>query len=595
MAVEIKVKIDGVEYTEDQLKKMAKAAGDAKDKVEDLGDETKKAGKEATIFDDIKDRFKSMKDGVMKVVRSFKTLKGAIAATGIGALIIAIGSLVAYFKTSEEGSRKLAIATETLSLLFGQLTEYAASLGEKLVNAFKNPKEALLNFGRLIVDNIIERFKSAMEVVGSLGSALVNLFKGNFKEAKKDVANAGKEMVDVFTGVDNSVEKIAETGKKVFKEVKKAVKEATETATTLVDATRAIRDQQQKLVVDNANLNKELEEQKKIAEDTTRSYDERKAALERVGETQVKLAKNVADQAKAQENLLKLQIQNESNYEKREELETQLAEATAARIESETALSIVELEASKLGAELDLEELDRKRAIQDQIDGLRLQNIQDQREKALEELRIAEEAAMNELTLLRATEEEKAKVRGEFAKIREQINRDASVAEAENAAATLGTIANGFEEGTAAFKAFKVAETTMSTYAAAQKAYESASAIPGVGFILGPAAAAAAVASGLKTVQTIMSTQVPQYAMGGLINGPSHSNGGTLIEAEGGEYIINKYAMRQPGVAQLAESLNNTSSPKGGGQGVPIKTYVVASEMTNQQEADTKLKNLSRL
>ena len=595
--VEIKVKIDGVEYTQDQLKDLAKGAEKAGNKVEDLGKKTKEAGEEATIFDDIKGKFSDMTGGIRKVIGSFKTLKGAIAATGVGALVVALGSLIAYFKSSEEGSRKLAIATEALSLLFGRLLELASGVGEKLVAAFKNPKQALLDFGQLVVDNIIERFKSAMEVVGSLGSALVNLFKGNFKQAKADVANAGKEMVDVFTGVDNSVEKIAETGKKVFKEVKKAVEEAVETATTLVDATRGIRDEQQRLIVENANLNKELEEQRKIAEDTTRTYDERKAALERVGEVQVQLAQNVANQAKAEEDLLKLQIENANTYEEREELETQLAEATAARIESQTALSIVELEASKLATELDLEELDRKTAINDTITGLRLANIQDAREKAFEELRIAEEQALAELDLLKATEEEKQAVRDEFAKARGQLNQESSQAELDLTAQTLGGIGDQFEEGSLAFKAFKSAETIISTFTGAQKAYEATVGIPVIGPALAPAAAAAAVAAGFKSLQAIAGTDIPQYAFGGPIGGPAHSAGGTMINAEGGEFMINKYAMRQPGVAQIAEALNGVATPSSqSGSGMaPIKTYVVESEMTTAQEATQKIKNLARL
>ena len=34
-----------------------------------------------------------------------------------------------------------------------------------------------------------------------------------------------------------------------------------------------------------------------------------------------------------------------------------------------------------------------------------------------------------------------------------------------------------------------------------------------------------------------------KYVVGGNINGPSHDNGGVIIEAEGGEYIINKKAV----------------------------------------------------
>ena len=595
--VEIKVKIDGVEYTQEQLKGIAKGAKEAGISMDDLGDKTKKAGEEGTALGMLKGKLNGIIGPIKGVVAGMKTLKGALISTGIGALVVALGSLAAYFTSTEEGSKKLAIATETLSILWGKFVDTAAELGEALVNAFENPKQALLDFGKLLVDNIIERFRSALEVVGFLGEALMNVFKGDFTAAMESVKNAGSELVDVFTGVDDSVGKIAEVSVKVFTEVKKAVKEATETATTFVEATRAIRDQQQKLIVENANLNKQLEEQKKIAEDTTRTYDERKEALERVGETQIKLAENLAKQATAEENLIKLQIQNEGNYEKREELETQLAEATAARIESETALSIVELEASKLSTELDLEELDRKTAINDTIVGLRLANIQDAREKAFEELRIAEEAALAELTLLKATEAEKQEVRDEFAKARTQLNKETTANELALTQDAFATLSGAFAEGTQAFKIFKSAEVAISTYSAAQKAYESAVGIPVIGPALAPAVAAAAVASGLATLAKINTTEVPQMAFGGPIGGVPHSAGGTMINAEAGEFMINKYAMRQPGVGQIAEALNGVATPdrQGGNALAPIKTYVVDSEMTSAQEATQKIKNLARL
>ena len=137
--VEIKVKIDGVEYTQEQLKDLANGAKKAGEGMEDLGDKTKKAGEEATIFGDIKKKFSDMTGGIMKVVRSFKTLRGAIAATGIGLLVTALASLIEYFRSSEEGSRKFAIATEALKILFGKLSEAAQLIGEKIMWMFENP------------------------------------------------------------------------------------------------------------------------------------------------------------------------------------------------------------------------------------------------------------------------------------------------------------------------------------------------------------------------------------------------------------------------------------------------------------------------
>ena len=576
--ITLEFEVDGLDGSVKNIKQFGKA-------VEDAGEKTKKAGEEATIFGDLKGKFSGMLAPIKKVITSMKTLKGAIASTGIGLLVVALGTLVAYFKNSEEGSKKLAIAMETLSLLTGQLTDFAASLGEKLVNAFKNPKQALLDFGKLLVNQIVERVKSALEVVGFLGKALMKVFTGDFKGAKEAVVEAGKEMVDVLTGVDDSAVKIAETSVKVFKTVKKAVEEATVTATKLVDAQRAIRDQQQKLIVENAELNQELERQRKIAEDTTLTYDERAEALEKVGETQIKLAQNVAAQAKAEEDLLKLQIANEGNYEKREELETQLAEATAARIEAQTALNTVEQEAAKLGRELELEELDRKRSIRDLIEELNQEELDNAFEQARQELAIAERQAMEELELLKATDEEKlqaaegfakqrSKIAEEEAKFREELEKKVADANLAVAGEALGAVANLLGENSKAAKAFAVAQTTIQTYQAAQAAYAS-QLIPGdpTSPVRAAIAAGVAVASGLANVRSILKTDP---------NGTSGAPSKPTVPTFNPEGAINIGGAQQVNTATLE-------------QPQVVKAYVVSSDMTSAQEADKKINDLAKL
>jgi hypothetical protein len=53
-------------------------------------------------------------------------------------------------------------------------------------------------------------------------------------------------------------------------------------------------------------------------------------------------------------------------------------------------------------------------------------------------------------------------------------------------------------------------------------------------------AAAAAGVAGAAQIAIISSTQPPKFADGGMVGGQLHSNGGTLIEAERGEYVINR-------------------------------------------------------
>lgn len=570
-----------IEKDTEQATKEAKKLGD---NLEDVGEKTKEAGKEATIFDDVKGKFKDLTAGLRKVVASFKTLKGAIAATGIGALLIAFTSLIAYFKSSEEGSKKFAIALETVKLLFNDLIEFASSLGEGIVNAFKNPKQALIDFKDAFVANIVERFNSFLDTLGFIASSVKKVFKGDFTGALEDVKNAGKEMVDVFTGVPNTLDKVAEVGVKTFKRVKEAVEEAVVVATTLIDAQRALRDTQQELIVQNAQLNKSLEEQRKIAEDTTLDYETRKAALEEVNNIQLQLAQNVANEAKQVEDLLKLQIQNAATYEEREELETQLAEATAARIEAETTLQTVQQESGKLNRELDLEELDRKRSIQDMINALELEGIENEFERARQELDIQEQAALQELDLLKATEEEKQAVRDAYQSKREQLSKEESeynkaLAQAENnakldiAKQAFGAIASLVGEQSGVGKAAAIAAATIDTYQAANNALANTPLPPPFPQI----AAGAAIVAGLANVRSILQTEVPgENGTGGTAPGvstPSGPNFGRIGGFEGPS--IDASQLRQ--IPQVT-----AKEPT-------VKAYVLAGSVTSAQEADAKL------
>jgi hypothetical protein len=585
MAKEIKIKftIDGIENEVDNLKDFEKA-------MEKAGKETKKTAEEATIFSDIKDKFNNLTAPIKKVILSMKTLKGAIAATGIGLLIAAFASLIAYFKSSEEGSRKLAIATETLSLLFGKLMEFASGLGASLVSIFENPKQAVKDLGEAVKNNIIERFNSLLEVLGFVGSALKKFFSGDFKGALQDVKEAGTEMVDVFTGVDGTIQKIADTGVRVFNSIKKAVQDAVDTAGKLVDAQRALRNQQQFLIVQNAQLNKELEEQKKIAEDTSLTYEERDKALIKVGETQVKLAKNVEAQAAAEESLLRLQIASANTYEQREELETSLAEAVASRIEAQTALSIVELEAQKLRRELELEELDRKRSIRDILADAAEKDIEDQFDKARRELEIAEAAALEELDMLKANDDEKLALAQSFADKKSAIDeaqadyemllqKQVNEANLEQLSSALGAVSGLLGENSKAAKAFAVAQTTIDTYIGAQKAYTS-QLVPGdvTSPIRAAVAAGVAVATGIANVRAILKTNP-----GGAASTPTKPSVPTF----------NPATYNNEGVG--GQTAGDTITLSQQGTQTVVKAYVVASDVTSQQEANKRIDDLTRL
>lgn len=102
-------------------------------------------------------------------------------------------------------------------------------------------------------------------------------------------------------------------------------------------------------------------------------------------------------------------------------------------------------------------------------------------------------------------------------------------------------------------------------------------------------------------------------ARGGYIDGPRHAQGGTLIEAEGGEAVMTRGAvsMFRPILSMMNEAGGGTSfnknlmvtandaplTTKPAEQMAPtiVKTYVVSNELTSEQEKLARLKNLSTL
>jgi hypothetical protein len=71
---------------------------------------------------------------VTGVSGTFKVLKAAIASTGIGALVIALGSLVAYFTKTEEGGDRLAKIMRVVGAVFDEFVKTLAKAGEFLVD-----------------------------------------------------------------------------------------------------------------------------------------------------------------------------------------------------------------------------------------------------------------------------------------------------------------------------------------------------------------------------------------------------------------------------------------------------------------------------
>ena len=79
-------------------------------------------------------KFKALTSTLGSVAGGFKTVGLAIAATGLGALLIAIIAVKQAFTSSEAGQNKWTQITETLGIIVGKVTDVIAGLGDIIIN-----------------------------------------------------------------------------------------------------------------------------------------------------------------------------------------------------------------------------------------------------------------------------------------------------------------------------------------------------------------------------------------------------------------------------------------------------------------------------
>ena len=270
-------------------------------------------------------RFSALKTNVLGVVKSFKSLRVAIIASGIGALVLAVVALGQAFTRSEAGQNKFAKILGVIGSITGNLLDLLADLGEKLISVFTNPKEAIMSFVKLIRDNVVNRFEGLLELIPQLGKAINLLFKGEFSAAGKVATNAvGK----VVLGVEDVVEKTqqaTEATKDFIKELEREAKTAAEIADKRAKADKIERAN----TVERAKADREIADLRFKAEqrdlftatERIKFLEDASALEEKITNQEIKAAR-LRFEAKSEEN--KLTKSTTEDFNEQAQLEAQL-------------------------------------------------------------------------------------------------------------------------------------------------------------------------------------------------------------------------------------------------------------------------------
>jgi hypothetical protein len=499
----------------------------------------------------------NVKSNIGEVSKDAAGLAGEFKVMGVSLNSVKAG-FIAAGRTA-----KASFATMKAGLISTGIGAFVILIGS-LVTYFKNTKRG--------ADTLAQGFAAIGAVVSVLtdriskvGEAISFVFSGKWKEA-------GEALKGTFSGLADEVAREA----KAMADLKRRTQE--------------LRDADNEFMVQKAKTRQEIERARLIAEDETKSAEERLDNLKKA----LELEKQTTEQevALAKERV-EIQEQEMALSENMAEDEEKLAQLKARLIETETA-SIkmrrrVIMEVNALEREIHSAEMTRKKEIQkaiddeikareklakekldavikfrekqftvqQQIDLMEEENQFEKNRKMLMQQKVAENRSLNSMKL---DEAEKLALLETINKkyeilFRQNVENEKAARE-ENKLNTLSAVTSlaGALQGLAGEnKTLSAATAIIDTYVGANKALAQ-------GGILGALAAAGVIATGLANVRAIYQTDVGTGAGGTVTATPSATPQTPSPEMVSGAFTL------------------------GGGQAPePARAYVVSDDITNNQ------------
>lgn len=307
------------------------------DKQKEVSDGAKEIKKDYSGLTDVADRFtgglfsgftKGV-EAIRKGVVGLQLFKSALISTGIGALIVAAGTLFAAFQRIQGVQDAFKAGSAALGTVLEKVGDVVAKLGEWLVMAFKNPQQAIKDLWNLIKENIVNRFEGIIDQARALGRTLKAAFTLDWDELTAGLEDYGNALIKTSTGVEDAIGKMRELGGEMA--------EAAKAAYDLAQAENALADANIAMTVTTAENNREMARNKLIAADTTKSVDERRQALEKALEIeQQQLAASIAlaqEELRIQQERMSLSNSMREDYAKEAELKAKLIGLETASLE----------------------------------------------------------------------------------------------------------------------------------------------------------------------------------------------------------------------------------------------------------------------
>lgn len=128
--------------------------------------------------------FPLIKQTTAAATAGLKGIKKAIATTGIGLLIVAVGELAAHF---DDVRRAVGVTDE-------KFQEFKSTV----TGVLKTIVAGVVGVGNSILQFLITPIKTFIEVVKGAGTLIKDVFTGNFKKIKEDAVSAGNAVTNAL-------------------------------------------------------------------------------------------------------------------------------------------------------------------------------------------------------------------------------------------------------------------------------------------------------------------------------------------------------------------------------------------------------------
>ena len=535
-------------------------------KVAKTTQDTSKAAKEAAgNFTFMGVSLNGVKAAFSKVIPMAKAMFGSIKAglisTGIGAFVVAIGSLISYFTNTKRGAEQLQRIFAGFGAATSVITDRFSAFGETIVNAFSNPKEAVIGLWNTIKENIVNRVEGLVlqfKALSGIISAALDLDLEGIKNSMGDFASA---TVQVATGFDKVQQKnFAETVKGITKEIR----EETTAAIELAGALQKIKDAEREFSIQKAKTAQEIQKARFEALDENKTLEERMEALQKAAD-------------------LEIETTNRAIQLQKEKLAAKQAEVDLGESLEEDFDELAQLEVELIN--LQTQSFQTRKRIATELETLTREQAALEKQAAAEKKKADDEAAANKKKL-----------------DDDELKRVAQKRAAMNAGLMTGlsTAQEVFGKESAAGKAAAIAQATINTYQAASKALAQ------FGVPLGIPFAALAVAAGLKQVNAITSTPAPSFARGGEVRGIGTGTSDSInARLSKGETVINARSTRmfKPVLSAINEAGGGVGFANGGtldtGSGGltigAVKAFVVTDDITDSQQGLEKIRQKAKI